>query len=253
MSFQDLDLNNFGYIPRIDISGSQSSSPFNFLRNSQSVFKLTEAKNGMQNASCWGLEGGMENCFSLGISSSCARQVSSRELYCVVPVGDNTVLCTSQCSKRVYLSLSVFKTKQKLISKTTKTAQRVTKKLQEEKGIFITLIVVMTSQVYAYVQTPQIVYIRYVHSFVYQSYLNKAAFFFFSGGVGGAGSPSGPDGKESACNARNPSSLPGSGRSPGEQNGYPLQYSCLENSMDIEETGRLQSLWGLYSLWDTNE
>ena len=43
----------------------------------------------------------------------------------------------------------------------------------------------MTSQVYAYVQTPQIVYIRYVHSFVYQSYLNKAAFFFFWWGGGG--------------------------------------------------------------------
>ena len=42
----------------------------------------------------------------------------------------------------------------------------------------------MTSQVYAYVQTPQIVYIRYVHSFVYQSYLNKAAFFFFLVGWG---------------------------------------------------------------------
>ena len=39
--------------------------------------------------------------------------------------------------------------------------------------------------------------------------------------------------KESTCNARNPgSSIPGSGRCPGEGNGYPLQYSCLENSMD---------------------
>ena len=44
----------------------------------------------------------------------------------------------------------------------------------------------------------------------------------------------GSDGKESACNARDPSSIPGSGRSPGEGNGYPLQYSCLENSMDRE-------------------
>ena len=48
------------------------------------------------------------------------------------------------------------------------------------------------------------------------TYLNKAAFFFFWWGGGGAGFSSGPDGKESACNARNPSSLPGSGRSPGE-------------------------------------
>ena len=38
--------------------------------------------------------------------------------------------------------------------------------------------------------------------------------------------------KESACNARDPGSIPGSGRAPGEGNGYPLQCSCLENSMD---------------------
>ena len=39
-------------------------------------------------------------------------------------------------------------------------------------------------------------------------------------------------GKESACNAGDPGSIPGSGRSPGEANGNPLQYSCLENSTD---------------------
>ena len=39
-------------------------------------------------------------------------------------------------------------------------------------------------------------------------------------------------GKEFACNARDPSSIPGSGRSPGGRNGNPLQYSCLENPMD---------------------
>ena len=39
-------------------------------------------------------------------------------------------------------------------------------------------------------------------------------------------------GKEFACNARDPSSIPGSGRSPGEGNGNPCQYSCLENPMD---------------------
>ena len=44
--------------------------------------------------------------------------------------------------------------------------------------------------------------------------------------------PGGSDGKESACNAGDPGSIPGSGRSPGEVNGYPLQYSCLENPMD---------------------
>ena len=39
-------------------------------------------------------------------------------------------------------------------------------------------------------------------------------------------------GKESACSAGNPGSIPGSGRSPGVGNGNPLQYSCLENPMD---------------------
>ena len=47
-------------------------------------------------------------------------------------------------------------------------------------------------------------------------------------------------GKESACNAGDPGSLPGSGRSPGEGNGNPLQDSCLENPM--EKPGGLQSM-----------
>ena len=38
--------------------------------------------------------------------------------------------------------------------------------------------------------------------------------------------------KESTCNIGDPGSIPGSGRSPGGRNGYPLQYSCLENPMD---------------------
>ena len=42
----------------------------------------------------------------------------------------------------------------------------------------------------------------------------------------------GSDGKESACSVGDMSSIPGLGRSPGEENGNPLQYSCLENSMD---------------------
>ena len=46
------------------------------------------------------------------------------------------------------------------------------------------------------------------------------------------GFPSGLDGKESACNAGDLGSVHGLGRSPGEGNGYPLQYSCLENPMD---------------------
>ena len=46
------------------------------------------------------------------------------------------------------------------------------------------------------------------------------------------GFPGGSDGKASACNVGDPGSIPGSRRSPGEGNGNPLQYSCLENSMD---------------------
>ena len=48
------------------------------------------------------------------------------------------------------------------------------------------------------------------------------------------GFPSGSNGKESACNAGNLGSIPGSGRSPGKGNGNQLQYSCLENSIDRE-------------------
>ena len=44
--------------------------------------------------------------------------------------------------------------------------------------------------------------------------------------------PGGSDGKESTCSAEDPGLIPGSGRSPGKGNGSPLQYSCLENSMD---------------------
>ena len=46
------------------------------------------------------------------------------------------------------------------------------------------------------------------------------------------GFPGGLDGKEFACNAGDPGSIPGLGSSPGEGNGNTLQYSCLENSMD---------------------
>ena len=46
------------------------------------------------------------------------------------------------------------------------------------------------------------------------------------------GAPGGSDDKAPACNAGDPSSIPGLGRSPGEGNGNPLQYSCLENPVD---------------------
>ena len=44
--------------------------------------------------------------------------------------------------------------------------------------------------------------------------------------------PGGSDGKASVYNVGDPGSIPGSGRSPGEGNGNPLQYYCLENPMD---------------------
>ena len=76
----------------------------------------------------------------------------------------------------------------------------------------------------------------------------------------------GSDLKESARDAGDPGPIPGSGRSPGEGNGYPLQYPCLENSMDrgasvYHPLGRKESdmtewltlsnkaLWALFSLF----
>ena len=67
-----------------------------------------------------------------------------------------------------------------------------------------------------------------------------------------SGSPDSLDSKESACNVWDPGSIPGSGRFPGGGNGYPLQYSCLDDSMD--EPGGLQSA-GLQRVeydWATN-
>ena len=55
------------------------------------------------------------------------------------------------------------------------------------------------------------------------------------------GFPGGSDGKESAHNAEDPVSIPGSGRSLEEGNGYPLQYSGLENSMDCIVLGVAKS------------
>ena len=50
----------------------------------------------------------------------------------------------------------------------------------------------------------------------------------------------------SAGDIRDPGSIPGSGRPPGEGNGNPLQYSCLENSMD-------RGAWVGYNPWDHKE
>ena len=50
--------------------------------------------------------------------------------------------------------------------------------------------------------------------------------------IGKRGFPHSSVGKESTCNAGGLDSIPGSGRFPGEENGNPLQYSCLENPVD---------------------
>ena len=57
----------------------------------------------------------------------------------------------------------------------------------------------------------------------------------------GWGFPGGSDSKESACSVGDLGLIPGCGRSHGERNDYPLQYSCLENSMD---SGTWQATWG---------
>ena len=60
------------------------------------------------------------------------------------------------------------------------------------------------------------------------------------------GFPGNSAGKESACNAEEPGSIPGMGRSPGEGHGNPFKYSCLENPHG------LRSLVG-YSPWGCKE
>ena len=58
-------------------------------------------------------------------------------------------------------------------------------------------------------------------------------------------SAGGTDRKESPCNAGDPGSIPGLGRSPGGRNGNPLQYTCLENSMDRRAWQALGGLHGV--------
>ena len=70
------------------------------------------------------------------------------------------------------------------------------------------------------------------------SFLQHSAFFDPSGGL---------DSKVSACNVGDPGSIPGSGRSPGEENGNPLQYSFQASTLAwkipwTEEPGRLESM-----------
>ena len=75
--------------------------------------------------------------------------------------------------------------------------------------------------------------------FVHWFYSNH---HFFSVLISSLHFPGGSDSKESAYKAGNPGSIPGLERCPGEGNGYPFQYSCLENSMDRSLVGC--SPWG---------
>ena len=76
-----------------------------------------------------------------------------------------------------------------------------------------------------------------IHCLIYHSsngiLTNLTVYFFsFMEEILRLGFPGDSDGKESACSAGDLGSVTWSGRSPGEGNDYPLQYSCLENPMD---------------------
>ena len=73
-------------------------------------------------------------------------------------------------------------------------------------------------------------YVKYVFSFLSDIQSLPKEFLLLSHVC--SGFPGGSEGKASACNVGDLGSIPGSGRSPGEGNGNPLQYSCLENPMD---------------------
>ena len=73
-----------------------------------------------------------------------------------------------------------------------------------------------------------VTYLKNHFFFLWSIYLTSVTLYWenFTSCIGSS------DGKESACNIGDPGSIPGLERSPGERNGYTLQYSCLENPMD---------------------
>ena len=66
---------------------------------------------------------------------------------------------------------------------------------------------------------------NYINNYFLLNFFNTRIILYW-------GFPGDSDGKASPCNAGDPGSIPGSGRSPGEGNGKTLQYSCLENPMN---------------------
>ena len=63
--------------------------------------------------------------------------------------------------------------------------------------------------------------------------------------------PGGSDAKESACNAGDPASIPGSGRSSGEENGYPFQYSWASLvAHTVKNLPAMQETWVLFLGWE---
>ena len=70
----------------------------------------------------------------------------------------------------------------------------------------------------------------HIYTLIY--YTSFSVFYLLHSVLTSPGFPGGSDGKASAYNAGDPGLIPGSGRSSGEVNGNPLQYSCLENPMD---------------------
>ena len=71
-----------------------------------------------------------------------------------------------------------------------------------------------------------------ITSFIYVAANDIISFFLWLSEYSIVGFPAGSDHKESSCNVGDLGVIPGLGRSPGEGNGYPFQYSGLENSMD---------------------
>ena len=74
-----------------------------------------------------------------------------------------------------------------------------------------------------------------LYRFLLYNIMNQSYVYIYSGFPGGS------DSKESTCSVGDLGSIPGLGRSPGERNGYPLQYPGLENSMDCTVHGVAKS------------